>query len=171
MSDRTEALLTDNQARDNVTDAELGLDENGKFLGLRVRTKANLGAYYATDRLAFPAITHIGLIRSLHNRCDPRRSDAPAHQHQSDGTLSGSRPAEAAYVLERMVDLAAQEMGIDRIELRRRNYISANALPYKTGFMYTYDSGKFEENMDLCMEKADFAGFEARRADASLGVN
>ena len=96
VSDRTEALLTDNQARDNVTDAELGLDENGKFLGLRVRTKANLGAYYATDRLAFPAITHIGcLVRSLHNRCDPRRSDAPAHQHQSDGTLSGSRPARS----------------------------------------------------------------------------
>ena len=161
----TEALLTDNQARDNVTDAELGLDENGSFLvpveqrpiwGLLRDRPASLPGHH----------TYRSFIRSLHNRCDPRRSDAPAHQHQSDGTYRGAGRPEAAYVLERMVDLAAQEMGIDRIELRRRNYIPANALPYKTGFMYTYDSGKFEENMDLCMEKADFAGFEARRADS-----
>ena len=70
-----------------------------------------------------------------------------------------------------MVDLAAHEMGIDRIELRRRNYISANALPYKTGFMCTYDSGKFEENMDLCMEKADFAALRRVAQTPSLGVN
>ena len=167
VSDRTEALLTDNQARDNVTEAELGLDENGKFLGLRIRTKANLGAYYATDRLAFPAITHIGVLSgpyttgAVHDEVTLQLTNT----NQTAPYRGAGRP-EAAYVLERMVDLAAEEMGIDRIELRRRNYIPEDALPYKTGFMYTYDSGKFEENMDLCMEKADFAGFETRRADA-----
>ena len=167
VSDREEALLTDNQARDNVTDAELGLDENGKFLGFRVRTKANLGAYYATDRLAFPAITHIGVLSgpyttgAIHDEVTLQVTNT----NQTAPYRGAGRP-EAAYVLERMVDLAAEEMGIDRVELRRRNYIPENALPYTTGFMYTYDSGKFEENMDLCMEKADFAGFEARREEA-----
>ncbi|MEK9676984.1 MAG: xanthine dehydrogenase family protein molybdopterin-binding subunit [Rhodospirillaceae bacterium] len=167
VSDRTEAIHTDNQARDNVTEAELALDENGKFLALKVRTRANVGAYYNTDRLAFPAITHIGVLSgpyttgAIHDEI----SIVMTNTNMTAPYRGAGRP-EAAYVMERMVDLAADELGIDRVELRRRNYIPEDAIPYETGFMYTYDSGRFEENMDICMKNADYDGFEARREEA-----
>ncbi len=163
VAERSESILSDSQARDNVTDAELALDKDGKFLALRVRTKANLGAYYNADRNAFSAITHIGVLSGTYTT--PAIHDEITMVLSNKYFLSPYRGAgrpEAAYVIERMVDQAAREMGIDRIELRRRNTIPAEAMPYKTGFIYTYDSGRFEENLGMALEKADYGGYPAR---------
>src|SRR6202011_4235233 len=78
----------------------------------------------------------------------------------------GNGRPEAAYVIERMVDLAADELGVDPAELRRKNCIAPEAMPFKTGLTFTYDSGEFEKNMDMALKLADYAGFEARRAEA-----
>ena len=168
VSDREEAILTDNQARDNVTHAALALDENEKFLALKVRTKANLGAYFATDRLAFPAITHIGVLSGpyttgvIHDEITLQLTNT----NQTAPYRGAGRP-EAAYVLERMVELAAQKLGTNSRDLRRKNLIPNSSLPYNTGFMYTYDSGEFEENMDICLKESDYDGFEERRKASS----
>ena len=163
VAERSESILSDSQARDNVSDAELALDKNGKFLALRVRTKANLGAYYNADRNAFSAVTHFGVLSGTYT--------TPAIHDEITCVLSnkyflapyrGAGRPEAAYVMERMVDQAAMELGIDHIELRRRNMIPADAMPFKTGFVYTYDSGTFEENMNMALEKADYQGYSAR---------
>jgi carbon-monoxide dehydrogenase large subunit len=164
--DRAEAFQSDDQARDNLSTIELALDANGKFLALRVVTVANLGAYLtllgphsATNNLGSlsgpyttPAIyTHVTGVFTNTNSTGPYR---------------GAGRPEAAYCIERIIDTAAREMGIDPAELRRRNYIPETALPYRTGFIFTYDSGQFEKNMDGALRMIDYAGFAARRAEA-----
>src|SRR6516164_2175815 len=165
ISTRTEAFLSDAQARDNVTEAELALDENGIFLGMRVKTIASIGAYLQHAMPAFmmnagtlagtyrtPAI-HVD-ITGVFTNCNPIRP------------YRGNGRPEAAYVIERLVDLAAAEMALDSAELRRRNYIPPAAMPFKTGLTFTYDSGEFEKTMDIALKLADVGGFEKRRAEA-----
>tara|TARA_R110000787_G_scaffold58251_12_gene132914 strand:- start:14 stop:2338 length:2325 start_codon:yes stop_codon:yes gene_type:complete len=165
--DRSEAFLSDYGGRDNFTEAELALDENNRFLGLRIRTVANLGAYIgaATPN---PAINNIGTLAGVYT--------TPAIYVEVTGVLTNCNPVtpyrgagrpEAAYVIERTIDLAAQEIGIDPTELRRINTIPPDAMPFKTGLTFTYDSGEFEKNMDMTLEMADYAGFEARRDEAA----
>jgi carbon-monoxide dehydrogenase large subunit len=165
MSTRSEAFLSDPQGRDNVTDAELALDRDGVFLGLRVRTLAAAGAYLQVGMQAciFNAGTLAGVYRTPAIHADISAvftNTNPVRPYRGNG-----RP-EAAYVIERMVDLAADEMGIDPAELRRKNTIAPEAMPFKTGLTFTYDSGEFEKNMDMALKLADYAGFEARRAEA-----
>jgi carbon-monoxide dehydrogenase large subunit len=163
MSDRSEGFLSDEHCRDNVSEAELALDQNGKFLGLRVRTRANIGAYHCSDRNAGPPTNNLGVLAGTYV--------LPAIHVEVDATLTntmmtghyrGAGRPEAAYVLETMVDLAARELGIDPAELRRRNTIPADAMPYRTALVYTYDCGDFGRNLADCMAKSDYAGFEAR---------
>jgi carbon-monoxide dehydrogenase large subunit len=165
ISTRTEAFLSDAQARDNVTDAELALDRDGHFLALRVKTFAAIGAYLQHSMPAFVlnAGTLAGVYRTpvIHVDITAVFSNTnPMRPYRGNG-----RP-EAAYVIERLVDLAAAEMGIDPAELRRRNYVPPSAMPFKTGLTFTYDSGEFEKNMDLAIELADRKGFKTRRAEA-----
>lgn len=166
LADRSEAFLSDYGGRDNITTAELALDTDNKFLGFRVNTIANLGAYvaFATPN---PAVNNIGTLAGVYT--------TPAIHVTVTGVLSNANPMtpyrgagrpEAALVIERTIDLAADELGIDPAELRRINTIPPDAMPFKTGLTFTYDSGEFEKNMDLTMEMADYAGFEARRAEA-----
>jgi len=165
MSTRTEAFLSDAQARDNVTEAELALDKDGTFLGFRTKTIAAIGAYLQNNMPAF--ILNAGTLAGVYR--------TPAMHVDITGVFTNTNPVrpyrgngrpEAGYIIERMVDLAADELGVDPAELRRRNYISPQQMPFKTGLTFTYDCGEFEKNMDLALELADFKGFKRRREES-----
>ena len=167
IAERSEGLLSDEQARDNVTDTELALDRGGRFLALRVRTFANCGAYYNSDRNAGPAVQNLGVLAGVYT--------TPAIHAEVTGVLTntmltayyrGAGRPEAAYVIEATVDKAARDLGIDPVELRRRNTIPADAMPFKTGLTYTYDSGNFPKNLEDCVKASGYADFPARRAEA-----
>jgi aerobic carbon-monoxide dehydrogenase large subunit len=165
ISTRSEAFLGDAQARDNVTDAELALDRDGNFLAVRVKTIANLGAYLQVGGQSF--VQNIGSIAGVY-RTPALHTDITAvftHTNPVRPYRGNGRP-EAAYVIERLVDLAADQLGLDPVELRRRNTIPPQAMPFRTGLTFTYDSGAFAENMDMALKLADFAGFAARRAQS-----
>ena len=164
-STRSESFLCDAQARDNVTEAALALDKDGTFLGLRVHTVAAIGAYLQTGMQAFTG--NIGTLAGVY-RTPAIHADVTAvftHTNPVRPYRGNGRP-EAAYVIERLVDLAADELAIDPSELRRRNYIVPEAMPFKTGLTFTYDSGEFEKSRNMALELADVAGFERRRAQA-----
>jgi carbon-monoxide dehydrogenase large subunit len=165
ISTRTEAFLSDAQARDNVTEAELALDSEGHFLALRVKTFAAIGAYLQHSMPAF--VLNAGTLAGVYQ--------TPAIHVDITAVFSNTNPMrpyrgngrpEAAFVIERMVDLAAGEMNIDPAELRRRNYVPPSAMPFKTGLTFTYDSGEFEKNMDLALELSDRKGLKPRKAEA-----
>jgi carbon-monoxide dehydrogenase large subunit len=165
ISTRTEAFLSDAQARDNVTEAELALDQDGNFIAFRVKTLAAIGAYlqHAMPAFVLNAGTLAGVYRTPAMHVDITAvfsNTNPMRPYRGNG-----RP-EAAYVIERMVDLAAAELGMDPTELRRRNYVPPSALPFKTGLTFTYDSGEFEKNMDLALDLSDRKGVKARKAEA-----
>src|SRR6202045_772453 len=165
ISTRSEAFLGDGQARDNVTDAELALDRDGNFLAVRAKTIANLGAYLQVGGQSF--VSNIGTLAGVY-RPPALHADFTAvftHTNPVRPYRGNGRP-EAAYVIERLVDLAADQLGLDPVELRRRNTIPPQAMPFRTGLTFTYDSGEFTQNMDMALKLADFAGFEARRAEA-----
>ena len=164
-STRSEAFLGDAQARDNVTTAELALDRDFRFLGLRVHTIANLGAYLQTGGNVF--VGNLGTLAGVYR--------TPAIHVDVTGVFTNTNPMrpyrgngrpEAAFVIERIVDLAADELGIDAVELRRRNLIAPDAMPFKTGLTFTYDCGEFGRSMDMALDLADHAGFASRRAEA-----
>ncbi len=165
VSTRSEAFLSDAQARDNVTDAELALAADGTFLGLRVKSHIAVGAYLQTGMTA--AVGNLGTLAGVYR--------TPAIHVDVTGVFSHTNPIrpyrgngrpEAAFVIERMVDLAADKLGIDPAELRRRNNIPPAAMPFKTGLTFTYDSGAFAENMEMALRLADVDGFPARREDS-----
>ena len=165
ISTRTEAFLSDAQARDNVTEAELALDKDANFIAFRVKTFAAIGAYlqHAMPAFVLNAGTLAGVYRTPAMHVDITAvfsNTNPMRPYRGNG-----RP-EAAYVIERMVDLAAAELGMDPTELRRRNYVPPSAMPFKTGLTFTYDSGEFEKNMDLALDLADRKGVKARKAEA-----
>jgi carbon-monoxide dehydrogenase large subunit len=165
-SDRREGFVTDEHGRDNVSTAELGLDANGKFVALRVAITLNIGAYL-TPRSAGPGTNNVGGLAGVYT--------TPAIHVQTTGVFSNTTPTgpyrgagrpEATYAIERVIDVAARELKIDPIELRRRNLIPSSAMPFKTGLVFTYDCGEFGRGMDLALGLADRAGFEKRRAEA-----
>jgi len=165
-SDRREGFVTDEHGRDNVSTAELGLDADGKFVALRVTINLNIGAYF-TPRSAGPGTNNVGGIAGVYT--------TPAIHVQTTGVFSNTTPTgpyrgagrpEATYAIERVIDVAARELGIDPIELRRRNLIPSSSMPFKTGLVFTYDCGEFGRGMDLALGLADRAGFEKRRAEA-----
>ncbi len=165
ISTRSEAFLSDAQARDNVTEAELALDKDGIFLAMRVKTFAAIGAYLQpgmTPSCSTPERWPAATARRRSTPISPPCSPTPIRC----GPIAATDARKPAYVIERMVDLAAAEMGIDPAELRRRNYIAPGAMPFKTGLTFTYDSGEFEKNMDLALELADVKGFKARKSEA-----
>ena len=165
MSTRSEAFLSDAQARDNVTDAELALDRDGMFLGLRVFSTVNAGAYLQTGFQAYTG--NLGTLAGVY-RTPAMYVESTAvftHTHPCRPYRGNGRP-EAAYVIERMVDLAAAELKMDPAEIRRKNYIAPEAMPFKTSLTFTYDSGEFEKSMDMALKLADVAGFPKRRAES-----
>jgi carbon-monoxide dehydrogenase large subunit len=163
---RREGFVTDEHGRDNVSTAELALDGSGKFLALRVAITLNVGAYL-TPRSAGPGTNNVGGVAGVYT--------TPAIHVRTTGVYTNTTPTgpyrgagrpEATYAIERVIDVAARELSIDPIELRRRNLIPASAMPFKTGLVFTYDCGDFARGMEMALALADQAGFEKRRAQA-----
>ena len=163
--ERSEAILADEHARDNVSEAELALDGNGKFLALRVKTFANVGAYISSERNLLATFGNVGTLTGVYDIAAAHVS-VLAVMANTNGTAPyrGAGRPEATYVIERLIDDAARELHDDPIDLRRRNMITT--LPCKTALGLNYDVGDFAGNQEKVMELADWAGFPARRAAA-----
>jgi carbon-monoxide dehydrogenase large subunit len=168
VSDRSEAFMSDHHARDNVSRAELALDRNGRFLALRVSTTANLGAYLDVHGIHTPTNNVGGLAGTYTTPHIFVRVQGVFSNTNPTSAYRGAGRPEASYAIERVIDIAAAEMGIDRVELRRRNLITPEMMPFKTGLLYTYDSGEFGRNIDRALELSDWDRFETRRREALL---
>jgi carbon-monoxide dehydrogenase large subunit len=164
---RSEAHVSDDDARDNIVDAALALDADGKFLAVRIRSFGNLGAF-VSFRGAMPPVVNIGTVCGVYTTpaAYVAVSGMLTNTHCTSPYRGAGRP-EASYMIERLIDIAADDLGVDPAELRRRNTIPPSAMPYKTPLVFTYDSGRFEENMDRAMTLADWTGFAARRKAAA----
>jgi carbon-monoxide dehydrogenase large subunit len=167
-SERSEAFLADTHGRDNITTGELALDANGKFLALRTRNVANMGAYLSTFAPYIPTLAGTGVLASIYgfqavyaNVIGVFTNTVPVDAYRGAG-----RP-EANYLVERLVDAAARELKLDRVELRRRNMVLPSAMPHTTPVGKTYDSGDFRIVLDAALKNVNWAGFPARRAEAA----
>ena len=164
-ADRSEAFLCDTQGRDNITVGEVALDKDGQVLALRTRNVANMGAYLSTFAPYIPTVAGTGVLASVY------RFQA-VHAHvlgvftntvPVDAYRGAGRP-ESNYLVERLMDAAAREQGIDRIEFRRRNMVPLSAMPHATPVGKNYDSGDFCLVLETAAEKMNYAGFAARKA-------
>ena len=168
VSERSEAFLCDTQGRDNLTLGELAIDADGKFLALRTRVVANMGAYLSNFGPYIPTIAGTSVLASVYgfravyaNVLGVFTNTVPVDAYRGAG-----RP-ESNYLMERLVDAAARELKIDRTELRRRNMVPPSAMPHTTPYGTTYDSGDFRTVLDAALKAMDYAGFGARRAEAA----
>jgi carbon-monoxide dehydrogenase large subunit len=164
---RTESFLADTHGRDHVTHAELALDEDGKFLALRVKTTANLGAYLSTFAPMVPTYLYAPLLAGQYT--------TPAIHCSVTGVFTCTAPIdaergagrpEATFVIERLVEKAARELALDPAELRRRNFISADSFPYETPVVVAYDSGNYAPILDEALKMAAYEGFASRRKES-----
>ena len=163
IAERSEAFIGDDQGRDQTLEGELALDEEGYFLALRWRATHAVGAYIA-GAACVPLVFSLRLAPSVY--AFPALDVMSSLVFTNTAPLSPYRGAgrpEAIYAVERLIDIAARETGLDRIELRRRNFIPPEAMPHETATHFIYDSGEFAATMDKCLELADCDGFEARR--------
>ena len=167
-ADRTQAFLTDCHGRDHVNDVQLALDKNNKIIGLRVDTICNLGAYLSAFSVVVPTILHGTLLSGQY--------DIPAIYTNVKGMATntvnvdayrGAGRPEATYLLERTMETAAKEVGMDPAEFRRINFIPKDAFPYQTQVALQYDIGDYEPHLDKAMEMIDYSNFEKRRAEAA----
>ena len=164
-AERSESFMSDAHGRDHVTHGELALDKDGKFLALRVSTIANMGAYLSTFATAIPTYLYATLLAGVYTTpaiyCEVRSvftNTVPVDAYRGAG-----RP-EATYLLERLVDVAARECGLDRAEIRKRNFIAKTAFPYQTPVALQYDSGDYPGCLEVAIKTSDYAGYEKRRA-------
>jgi aerobic carbon-monoxide dehydrogenase large subunit len=163
---RSESLLLDNHARDQLVHAELALDADGKFLAIRSRAYQALGAYWWGAATA-PLFWSLMFIPSLYDVQTIHVSTNAVFTNTAPTSVyRGAGRPEAIYLIERLVEEAARLTGIDRVELRRRNLIKPEALPYHTPTHHNYDSGEFEKLMDQCLALADWDGFADRRKES-----
>ncbi len=169
MAERTESFLSDDHGRDNVTRVELALDADYKFLALRVDMIANMGAYLSQFGPFIPTmaggaemLNGLYTLQAVHERV----RGVYTNTQPVDAYRGAGRP-ETAYSVERIVDVAARDLGIDPVELRNRNFVPPEAMPYKAVTGVTFDSGEFARNLADAVARADRAGFEARRAESA----
>jgi carbon-monoxide dehydrogenase large subunit len=166
-AERTESFMSDAHGRDHVTTAEMAMDANGKFLALRVHTKANMGAYLSTFAPCVPTYLYATLLAGVYTTpvIYAEVKAVFTNTVPVDAYRGAGRP-EATFLLERLVDVCAATMGMDRVEIRRRNFIPRDAFPYQTPVALQYDSGDYFATLDVCLKHADWAGFPARQAAA-----
>ncbi|MEQ8858671.1 MAG: xanthine dehydrogenase family protein molybdopterin-binding subunit [Pseudomonadales bacterium] len=167
-AERSESFLADAHGRDHVTHAELGLDADGRFVALKVSTTANLGAYLSTFGSSVPTYLYGTLLAGQYKTPNifvevhgVYTNTAPVDAYRGAG-----RP-EATYVVERIVETAARELGRDPAELRRLNMIQPKDFPYETPVALTYDTGDYEASLNKALALIDYAGFPERRAAAA----
>lgn len=163
---RSEAFLADPQAREQIVDARLALDGDGRFLGLQVAATVALGAYLGPSTL-HSATGNLGSLAGVYRTPAIHAQVTGVHLNtQSVAPYRGAGRPEATYILERMIDLAAARCGFDRIALRRHNMIEPHEMPYRTPLVFTYDCGDFPGLLDEALARVDWAGFPDRRAQA-----
>ena len=167
ISERSEGIASDEQARDSVTETELALDKDGKFLALRTLHYANIGAHNTSERNIMPTIVALGCLANVYNTKAIHAGVVGVLTNTMNIAFyrGGGRP-EPLYVVETIVDKAAREMGIDPLELRRRNAIPTSAMPYTTPLKQIYDVGDFIKTIDDCAVKAGYKGVADRRVEA-----
>jgi carbon-monoxide dehydrogenase large subunit len=164
-ADRSESFLSDHQGRDSVIYAELALSADGDFLGLKVTGVGNCGAYLtAMGPAPMTNVICRNIISVYKTPAFSYATKAVFTNTVPTGPYRGAGRPESKYIMEQLVDKAAREMGIDRVELRRRNLIAPDAFPYKAPNGQTYDCGEFEAIMDETLRRADWAGFDSRKA-------
>jgi len=165
-AERSEAFLTDAHGRDHVTHAELALDANGKFLALRAKTIANLGAYMSTFSSSVPTYLYATLLSGQYAipqiYCEV---DAVYTNTVPVDALRGAGRPEATFVVERLVEVAARQMGMEPAEIRRRNFVKS--FPYQTPVIMAYDVGDYNASLKKALELADVKGFNKRKRDAA----
>ena len=166
-SERTEAFVSDNHGRDQINYGELALDAEAQFLGVRIRSICNLGAYYSSYAMYIPTSAGAKLLGGVYT--------VPAVHVEVTGVFTNTVPVdayrgagrpEAIYLVERLVDAAARQLKIDPAELRQRNFIPKDAMPYATAIENVYDCGDFPRVMKEALQHADYEGFAARRDKA-----
>ena len=166
-ADRSESFLSDAHGRDHVTKAELALSSSGEMLGLRVKTIANMGAYLSTFSSSVPTYLYGTLLAGQYK--------TPAIYVETQAVFTNTAPVdayrgagrpEATYVVERIVETAARELGMDPTELRRLNFIPPDAFPYQTPVALEYDTGNYGASLAKALEIADTDGYESRRAES-----
>lgn len=167
-AERSESFISDAHGRDHVTHAEMAMDENGVFVGLRVSTRANLGAYLSTFGPSVPTYLYATLLAGTYK--------TPAIYAEVKGMFTNTVPVdayrgagrpEASYLLERLVDRAAKVAGLDPIEIRRRNFIQPDEFPYQTPVALEYDTGDYGAAVDKALELGDYDNFDKRKAESA----
>jgi carbon-monoxide dehydrogenase large subunit len=165
-ADRSEAMLSDEGGRAMEFEAELGLDDAGRFTALTVLLRLDSGAY-ASGRTLPPVLNFGGVAGVYTTPVIAGRLEAYLTNTVPVGAYRGAGRPEATYVIEMLIDKAARELGHDRIALRRKNLIPEDQIPWPPNFYFGYDSGAFEKVMDAGIARADVAGFEARKAESA----
>ena len=167
-AERSESFISDAHGRDHITHAEMAMDDNGIFLGLRVSTRANLGAYLSTFGPSVPTYLYATLLAGTYK--------TPAIYAEVKGMFTNTVPVdayrgagrpEASYLLERLVDRAAKVAGLDPIEIRRRNFIKPEDFPYATPVALEYDTGDYDTAVDKALEISAYADFEQRKKESA----
>jgi aerobic carbon-monoxide dehydrogenase large subunit len=165
-SDRSEAFLADAHGRDHITHAEMAFDADGKILGLRARTIANIGAYMSTFSSAIPTYMYAPLLSGQYAipqiYCEV---DAVYTNTVPVDAYRGAGRPEASFVVERLIEVGARELGVDPAELRRKNFV--RSFPYQTPVIMAYDVGDYDASLKKAMELADYKGFAKRKRDAA----
>jgi carbon-monoxide dehydrogenase large subunit len=166
--ERSETFLSDTMGRDHLTEAELALDADHNILGMRVETTANMGAYSSLFGPFIPTGAALKVLPGVYDikNLVYRVKGVLTHTTPVDAYRGAGRP-ESIYLMERLMDAAAREIGADRVEFRRQNFIPASAMPFKTAAGEIYDSGDFARVMDAALKEADWGGFATRRAEAA----
>jgi carbon-monoxide dehydrogenase large subunit len=167
-AERSESFMSDAHGRDHISHAELALNKDGDFLGLRVSTRANLGAYLSTFGPAVPTYMHATLFAGNYKTpaIYAEVKGMFTHTVPVDAYRGAGRP-EASFLLERLVDKAAKETGIDPIELRRRNFIKPDDFPYQTPVALEYDTGDYDTSVEKALQLSDYANFEKRKKESA----
>ena len=166
-ADRTDAFLTDYHARDHVMTGELALDENGQFLAIRSDVVSNMGAYLTGAGPVIPTAGGTRMLPNVYRIAAASARSRCAYTHTAPiSAFRGAGKPEYAHLVERLVDHAADTLGFDRAELRRRNLVRASDMPWTTPTGMVYDSGEFEARMDQALAASAREAFEARRAAA-----
>lgn len=165
--DRFESMVSDNHSRDNVTHAELAMDADGRALGLKIETIASVGAYLSEMGPGIPTANGRRVTGTVYKLPEVYQSVKCAFSNTTptDSYRGAGRP-EAAFIMERLMDEAADIIGIDKVEIRHRNFIAEVDIPYINSQNLEIDSGKFSETLNMALEKADWTGVEARRAES-----
>ncbi len=164
-ADRTEAFLTDAHGRDHATTAQIAFDANNKITGFKIDTIANIGAYMSLFSSSVPTYLYATLMSGQYNIANIHCNVRTVYTNTTpvDAYRGAGRP-EAAFVVERIMEVAARELGVDPAELRRANFITE--FPHQTPVIMAYDAGDFSATLDAALAASDYAGFAARRAEA-----